>query len=407
MKTIYTMILLAVCTFSQASNSRTDIQVRLTDTQVGGSDLTSIAFKTGFTPNYSATEDVEKTFNNGTQGIQVYTATTDNVACSVNNYSALSQTETVNLGYVAYHTGSYIISISSAQNVDATTLIIIEDKEQNTFQLLNNASYTFTSDSGSYQNRFALHISAPVAVSTLPANCSGVNGEASISTDAMAGWEEIAIIDSNDVAVQQTQNINGPVSFSNLTEGNYTVRLTYATYSTTLPANVPGTSVKATITSNMAIAATNSNIQFTGMAPKVQYYEWDMGDGALITGVANPEYQYYEAGNYQVTLRVSNDYGCTDSATENITITQATGISSIDKGNSEIYSAQKQLYIKMATMPETATTVSVYNIIGQNIYNGAINSSTTTIDLSAMQNGAYIVNLQQGRNTQTKRVYLY
>jgi len=406
MKAIYTLILLATYTISQAANPRTDIQLRLTDIQIGGSDITSIAFKSGFTPAYLSTEDIEKTFNNGTQGVQIYTVTTDNIACSVNNYSPLAQSENVNLGFVTYHSGSYLLSISSAQNVDATTLIILEDKIEHTYHLLNNNAFTFNTDSGTFSNRFALHISSPVVATTLPANCSGVNGQANVITDAQAGWEEIALIDSNGLSVQQTQNINGPVNFANLTEGNYTVRLSYGSFNTTLPATVAGTSVSANILTDESVVSESSSIKFTGNAAKVKYYEWDMGDGAIISGVANPEYTYFQTGTYNVTLRVSNDYGCADSANKTITVTQATGISTIDNNN-EIYSAQKQLYIKMGTMPETAITVSVYNIIGQNVYSAQLNSSNTTIDLSAQQNGAYIVSLQQGRNAQTKRVYLY
>lgn len=43
-------------------------------------------------------------------------------------------------------------------------------------------------------------------------------------------------------------------------------------------------------------------------------WEWDFGDGAVVTGIQNPTHQYDSAGSYIVQLVVTNDLGCRDTS---------------------------------------------------------------------------------------------
>jgi PKD repeat protein len=46
----------------------------------------------------------------------------------------------------------------------------------------------------------------------------------------------------------------------------------------------------------------------------IKKYEWDFGDGILSTE-KSPEHTYFESGNYNISLRVTNSFGCVSSLT--------------------------------------------------------------------------------------------
>lgn len=60
------------------------------------------------------------------------------------------------------------------------------------------------------------------------------------------------------------------------------------------------------------------NVQFTDLSTPgdgtIESREWDFGDGTLSTE-ANPEHRYIAAGNYSVSLRIRNSFGCTQTIT--------------------------------------------------------------------------------------------
>jgi len=55
-------------------------------------------------------------------------------------------------------------------------------------------------------------------------------------------------------------------------------------------------------------------IQFINSTPGLNQYYWDFGDGDSSVH-ANPDHLYREIGSYEVTLYVTNVYGCKDSVT--------------------------------------------------------------------------------------------
>lgn len=60
------------------------------------------------------------------------------------------------------------------------------------------------------------------------------------------------------------------------------------------------------------------NVQFTDLSSAgdgtIVSREWDFGDGTVSTD-QNPEHRYTSAGNYNVSLRIRNSYGCTQTIT--------------------------------------------------------------------------------------------
>jgi gliding motility-associated-like protein len=63
----------------------------------------------------------------------------------------------------------------------------------------------------------------------------------------------------------------------------------------------------------------NDPVTFTNKSIKANKYHWDLGDGN-VTGAVSPVHNYRDAGGYVVTLIASNQFGCMDTAKQEITV---------------------------------------------------------------------------------------
>jgi hypothetical protein len=107
---------------------------------------------TGFDGQY----DAVKLFGNVAGAAQIYMPAA--VPFSIN---ALPETDKVSIGYKAGAYGAYTIS---ATEINDLPVIILEDVVKNIFTDLKSEGYTFTSDSGTFNDRFIVHFQ-PLAVS--------------------------------------------------------------------------------------------------------------------------------------------------------------------------------------------------------------------------------------------------
>jgi len=80
----------------------------------------------------------------------------------------------------------------------------------------------------------------------------------------------------------------------------------------------PGASIFADVTSGCPPLTVN----FIGNPAGQSSYYWDFGDG-FTSAQPNPQHVYNNVGNFQVTLAVTNGYGCTDTVTIPTTISVA------------------------------------------------------------------------------------
>lgn len=111
------------------------------------------------------------------------------------------------------------------------------------------------------------------------------------------------------------------------TAGTYTVRLivqgingcadTIAQYVNVNPIPVADFSFQPTGT----ICGPNTMAQFTNLSTGAVGYQWNFGDGGTST-LVDPSYNYLTAGTFTIQLIVSNQFGCTDTTTQQITIHQ-------------------------------------------------------------------------------------
>ncbi|MES2556364.1 MAG: PKD domain-containing protein [Bacteroidota bacterium] len=105
---------------------------------------------------------------------------------------------------------------------------------------------------------------------------------------------------------------------------NYNVTLTVTSdlgCTNSITIQVSTTAPVAAFTST--VACENSPVSFTDQstisAGNITGWAWDFGDGTN-SAIQNPNHAYTTAGNYNVTLLVTSDLGCTNSVTQQVTV---------------------------------------------------------------------------------------
>ena len=391
-----------------ASQEKAQVVIRL-QAQNGNIDEATLYFDQGIHPVYVYQEDAQKVFSHVAGVPVLYSLSSDLISCSINGFGSPASSEEVALGASVDADGTYDISAPFLDNVDPTSIVRLEDRKLWVFTDLREGKYTtqlLASDSAT--GRFFLHISSPIKSTFTNAGCSNNDGDIAIVPDNTVSWTTCTLLDAFNNQVGAYNNINDPFDFTGLAEGDYYMVLAYGNYSTTQAFHISGHYVVSNIIASKQNVEVGEAIDFSAIATNANNFHWDFGDGTLITGVANPTINYYEPGDYVVNMTCSNDYGCTDNAQINITVTIATisGIKDTKENSTNVYAAGKQITVKLGNEVSGDAQMQVYNLIGQSVYSSSINSRSSVFGLDDQPMGCYIVSVKNAGALNTKRVFL-
>lgn len=371
-------------------------------------DETTVYFDLGISPTYGMTEDAPKAFGQMQYSPVLYTFTSNDSLVSTNGYSRLLQTEVIRVGVRTDTGGIYAFTAQLVSNFDSTTIIQLEDRQYGIFTNLRSDPYVLQMAGGlTFENRFYLHFSKAVEIGTVTAGCTNNDGQVSLLQDNYITWSTITLRDSLGEAVTTLNNLNGPFSFTGLPEGVYEVNFTLGNYTTTKTINLPGNYVTVDITAPTLSAVVNQQLVINTTSHNATSFDWKMGDGGQITGVSNPDYTYYLPGTYRVTVTATNDAGCqyTDSVT--VTVSATTAVSETEQDTRKVWAYNNTIAIQLTGEDlSTDGEISIYNLLGQPLYNSSLVQATTLVHLTNATTGYYIVNINNNRLATSKRVFI-
>lgn len=125
-----------------------------------------------------------------------------------------------------------------------------------------------------------------------------------------------------------TSNLQNPshIFVGDMPAGGYVVTLTVTNTQgcfNTIPLPVEvNQNQTITIFADQNPVCLGNPIQFSSDATNVVSWQWNFGDGNSSTQ-ANPSHNYQLAGNYNVTLNIQDDNGCTASATQQVKVNES------------------------------------------------------------------------------------
>ncbi|MBL0308803.1 MAG: T9SS type A sorting domain-containing protein [Bacteroidetes bacterium] len=418
MKRIGTLVCLTFLVVVQllANPGKKELKIGFRDVTTGLFDVTSIYLDIGRGPLFNPAnpplaqpEDEAKPFDTAVAKPQVYSFTTDSIACYSNSYGAFGSTTIVRLGVRVQGGHSYTFSAQMIDNFDPTTIILIEDRSTGTFQSLRQRGEFTVSlpQPESMEYRFYVHITYPPVIDPIPSGCDNNDGMVTVTQDTFIKWDLCSIDRNGSNPISSYTGISGDLSFSNLPAGTYNVNFYYQGYPARKIVVVGTYKITSSAAPVDSYAAVNEILSFYSQAQNATSYVWDFGEGTVITGVANPEMAYALPGVYSISLHCSNTFGC--NAYEYLTAHIGLGASIGDDAEiiPTITLANRTLIIQMNDQVSGPVNYQVYNIAGQEIISGTASNVHTPINLSSQTSGIYILRLQgDDHGTYAKKFFL-
>lgn len=147
--------------------------------------------------------------------------------------------------------------------------------------------------------------------------------------------------------------------------------------------------VAASFIENISVAT----VVFTNTTLNADSYEWDFGDGNVISTDENPTHTYTESGTYEVTLTASGECGV-DVFTLTINV-NVVGVEGFDKINYSIYPNPSNGLFTIETDEQGTMQYTIYDGTGKLVLIGTTTSQRSSLDLSHLPDGTYLFKMNE------------
>lgn len=402
---IITFLLAVFTTLNGIAGTKKTLALRITNTATQLLDETTVYLDYGTSSIYNWQEDSKKVFNSQPLVPQIYSLTSDNEECFINGFGPFITTTTIELGVKTDSAGTFSIGASIIDNFDATSILRLKDKVTGLYHDLRQGNYIFsTTGPLNTASRFALHVSLPTQISTTAAGCSDNDGILQISQDTSVQWSQCLLYDDGNTLVGSYTNITGNFNFTGLGEGNYFIAFVYGVYVATVPVSIEGNAISLNAVYFPNQPGVNETIQFYTFGRNINNYSWDMGDGTIITGIANPEYAYSEAGTYTITITASNNFGCV--ATDTVTISVKEIVSGLNEPIEEINYTLTNRQLTISNTDNSLFTANLLDLNGRNVFSEQDIYSFSK-NLSYLPAGLFVLQIEQGNKRTSHKLLLH
>jgi hypothetical protein len=361
------------------------------------SDNTMIAFDNSFTDAYDNGYDAIKL--NSSLGVpSLYTRDAAQNRNSILAIAEATQQITIPLGVVIQYNGTHTLTFDGLNDFPSTSIIWLEDLLTGNIQYLRqNSIYTFTGNVNDNSDRFLIHFTPELLVSTINADCNNQGGIIELNQRGGVIWDYILTDDNNNVV--NSNSFSNIESISNLPSGNYTLTLnnSISGYITVLNINLTGlTSVTASIVATQNQVMVNELFTLDAQTTGSTSNEWNMGDGTVYINQPSVTHSYSVPGVYNVILSASND-DCSAISSQSIQVDISTGIITAEDGKIQVYSSNGVIYINQTISKEPKiANLNIYNTLGQNITQANFNQPYNTVTIIPMDvaYGVYLAEIK-------------
>jgi hypothetical protein len=336
----------------------------------GFADVTYVEYNSDATNGFDVNYDSRKPISKLGQPTLYTFNSIPNRRLSRNTNRSIAETPNVPMSFMPGADGTFTFTVDGIQTFDPTTYIFLEDKMTGTWtDMRQNNSYTFQSTTNDAFDRFVLHFTPAAVIKTTPAGCE-TNGTLYLEQLGTASWN-YTITNSQSAIIHAGVLNNSNSTVLGVPAGTYTITLVdNSGYKVVKAVTVNGHNAPTVVlNSSSQSVETGQNITFTNATTGTATAEWNMGDGTILSGQNQVNYQYATEGTYMVTLTVTNTDGCVSTASQLITVTAetATGIANLTNVGVNIFSFNNTVVVDFGKAAKVEAYVDIYNLLGQKI----------------------------------------
>lgn len=144
----------------------------------------------------------------------------------------------------------------------------------------------------------------------------------------------------------------------------------------------------------------NDSFHFSLLNPEnIDQYLWDFGDGNSSI-LADPEHVYAQAGNYVVTVIISNECG-SDTLSKNLDLV---GIKDVTLNSSILlYPNPVTEILTVQSTDRAINSILIYNVLGQVVYEDSKAAQSFAIPVSEFPRGIYLIQFTSNKKKVTKK----
>ena len=251
-----------------------------------------------------------------------------------------------------------------------------------------------------------------------------INGSNPLQLACPATSHAITVAKTGDLAnavYSWSSNVTGSHSTANTSiiyPGTYDVTVTNSQGCTATDELVAAYASGTTATANFNVPSEicqNIGATFTNTSSDTTNFTstWNFGQGvdSIVNGTT-PTYTYTNTGTYPVSLTIKNSAGCAFGITQTVTVLNCVGIQDVafDNAISILPNPSNGSVNITINNVDKDVTLTVYNVVGEVVKSFATTQSSAVfnkaLDLSTLSNGTYLVKIQSGSKTATKKLVI-
>lgn len=348
----------------------------------GFSDETFIRFKENASISYESDNDSWKIFSMNQNVPMLYTKI-DGSPVSLNTFPPLAKKVYIDLFTKIKNAGMYTIETKIISPFSGNPgLYLIDNISLDVYDLYQDTvlNIFLPADSGSIA-RFQLYFSTPSTVKPISLSCfKNKDGKIQIENLSIYGWL-LNVVDENFVFNKNYSGNSESFEITDLHPGTYVLNINNLfdaaeVNSATVGTPMPVISLFEPSTDTVCLCD-NNIVDFINVSPVGTNFTWDFGDGSK-SDAQNPSHSYINAGNFIVSLVVS-DNSCFDTSFKQIQVVDNfilwTELLQKEEGIN-IYFDGFSYLVNSTLFEAQLINIDVYNTLGQKIY------STKKVDVS-------------------------